>query len=222
MGLVLPEYGNGSLSHAQDQTFVDNLIAQSEISADRVDSTFGGHQAFGGFYLPFEPWTPGPEGLGYLDQYVSSVSSYCNGLTDKGISLSPFISDLASDPSLTESTYTDILTQSELTVLVLQDGVGARGVDPSEFDTRVTPYMAAVKNACQTAGVEMWANVESFTSSFAPAPFDRFLAQIETAGEITSNIITFEYSHYWMREGPGGEEAEELHDDYENWLFSYR
>jgi hypothetical protein len=217
IGLVLPEHGNGNVSAAADPGFISNLVAQSQASADRVYANFGSHPAFAGWYLPVESWTPGAGGIGLLGDYIEQVSAYCRSVADRDIVISPFISDLASDPALTTTTYSAVLGASDVTVVAMQDGVGARSVPIADFGTRVTPYLQAMAQACAATGVAMWVNAESFAGS-APAPWARFLAQLEAAHSVTPHVVTFEYAHFWMGTGPAGPAGQKLHDDYEAWL----
>jgi hypothetical protein len=103
-----------------------------------------------------------------------------------------------------------MLSSSVVTIVAMQDGVGARSVPTTELPTRVTPYLAAMHRACSANGVEMWRT--------EPAPFARLEQQITTARAVTPNLVTYEYSSFWMGSGPGGTLAQTLHDDYAAWL----
>ena len=101
--------------------------------------------------------------------------------------------------------------------MALQDGVGARHLAASDIPTRVTPYLQAINRACAATGVQMWVNAESFAGN-KPAPLDRFLARLDAAHSVTPNVVTYEYSDFWMGTGPGGAAAQALHDGYAAWL----
>ena len=120
--------------------------------------------------------------------------------SSRGSTSTPFISDLATDPALTETTYTEILGASEIDIVMIQDGVGARGVAVADFATRVLPYLAAMKAAADAAGRQMWVNAESFAGD-APAPRARFRAQLKVARTVTPSIVTFEYASYCLCTG---------------------
>ncbi len=197
VGLALAEGGNGDLRAASDRAFVTAVIDESIKSATRVRDRYGASPAFAGFYLPLETWTPGSRGeLGLLPDYLGQVSRHCRSLApSKEIAISPFISDLATDPKLTETTYASILAASEIDVVMLQDGVGARGIAVAAFETRVKPYLVAMKAAADAAGRQMWVNAESFAGD-APAPRGRFQAQVKMARALTPSVVTFDYASY--------------------------
>ena len=140
---------------------------------------------------------PAPRGeLGFLPDYLGQVSRHCRSLApSKEIAISPFISDLATDPKLTETTYASILAASEIDVVMLQDGVGARGVPVAAFEMRVKPYLVAMKAAADSAGRQIWVNAESFAGD-APAPRGRFQAQVKMARALTPSVVTFDYASY--------------------------
>ncbi|MBI4511508.1 MAG: DUF4434 domain-containing protein [Deltaproteobacteria bacterium] len=227
LGLVLPEYGNGSVAHATDARFIETLISESKKSADGIWNAFGGttkHPAFGGWYIPVETWTPGTAAqLGDFSadgvptsgslRYVYEISRYCAAKSEPPlpVAFSPFISDLATDPTLTESLYTKLLKASAVTHVLLQDGVGARNITDftslpaAEKERRVVLYFHAMARAASTAQRTFWANVESFAGAgfHAPAPFSRFDAQIGAVREIVSGMVTYEFSNYWVTASPG-------------------
>jgi hypothetical protein len=204
IGLALAEGGNGDLQAAQDRAFVTAVIDASMTSATRVHDRYGASPAFAGFYLPLETWTPGFAGeLGLLPDYLRQVSRQCRNLApSKQVAISPFISDLATDPKLTETTYADVLTASEIDVVMLQDGVGARGIAVAAFETRVRPYFVAMKAATDAAGRQLWVNAESFAGD-APAPRERFQAQVALARTVTPSVVTFDYTSYCLCTGRG-------------------
>jgi hypothetical protein len=199
VGLALPESANGDPQAAGDEALIAAIVERSKESAVRVCDRYGSSPAFAGFYLPLETWTPGSRGeLGHLPEYLAQLSRHCRSLApSKEVAVSPFISDLATDPALTETTYTEILTASDIDIVMVQDGVGARGVAVAEFETRVTPYLVAMKAAADAAGRQMWVNAEAFAGD-APAPRARFRAQLELARTLTPSVVTFEYASYCL------------------------
>jgi hypothetical protein len=199
VGLALPESANGDPEAARDGALMAAIIERSKESAVRVTDRYGTSPAFAGFYLPLETWTPGSPGeLGHLPEYLEQLGAHCRSLApSKEVAISPFISDLATDPALTETTYTEILTASEIDIVMVQDGVGARAVPVAEFETRVTPYLVAMKAASDAAGRQMWVNVESFAGD-APAPRARFRAQVKLARTVTPSVVTFDYASYCL------------------------
>jgi hypothetical protein len=202
VGLALPDEGNGDPQAARDAGFVSTLIEKSLESGTRVHERYGAWPAFAGFYLPVETWTPGPGAeLGLFRDYLERVSGHCRRLAPtKEIAISPFISDLAAEPELTATTYTSLLSTAAIDVVMLQDGVGVREVAIAELEIRVKPYLEAMQAATDAAQRQLWINAESFAGD-APAPRERFRAQVELAHSVTPDVVTFEYASYWAIAG---------------------
>jgi len=209
VGLALPESANGDPRAARDEALMAAIIERSKESAVRVFDRHGASPAFAGVYLPLETWTPGSPGeLGLLPEYVAGLSRHCRSLSpSKEIAISPFISDLATDPALTARTYTEILTGSEVDVVMVQDGVGARAVAVADFETRVEPYLLAMKAAADAARRQLWVNAESFAGD-GPAPRARFRAQVALARTVTPSVVTFDYASYCLCAAGGGAAGE--------------
>jgi hypothetical protein len=197
VGLALPESANGDPRATCDEALMAAIIDLSEESAGRVFDRYGAAPAFAGFYLPLETWTPGSRGeLGRLPEYLARLGRRCRRLApSREVAISPFISDQATDPALTEAIYAEILAACEIDVVMVQDGVGARDVPVADFGTRVAPYLLAMKAAADAAGRQMWVNAESFAGD-APAPRTRFRAQLKLARTVTSSVVTFDYGCY--------------------------
>lgn len=196
VGLVLPEYGNGSLTHAKDPEFVDTVVSASQTSIDLVMQRFGDHPAFFGWYLPLELWTPSTEGLFELPRYVEEVSQAAKLAKDLPVLISPFISDLATSPEPTQDLI-EVLGSS-VDYVALQDGVGARGLGVADLETKVKPYAQAVISACATTGCAAWMNVEAFTLPSEAAPTERFLGQLDLALELHIPAVSYEFSNYFL------------------------
>ncbi len=214
IGLALLEDCSGDEVCLQDEGRIKDIIKRSKCSADLIWTEWGEKDSFDGFYLSLEGWTPGNNGeLGYLKNYLIEVSRYCSAKNDRlQVSTSPFINKFTSEESeITDKVYSSFLGETSLTVLMLQDGVGAKGV-PLDV---VTAYMKAMKKACDNAGIDMWANIESFADSSrkTATSFDSLQAQIAAAYEVTRNLVTFEFFKYWTNflEIPG---ANDLNNDY--------
>ncbi len=225
IGLALPQYGNGNPSYAQDIDFMTELVEQSKESVDRVYAEFGLCAAFVGFSLPFESWTPATSGeLGHFDKYFSEVSQYCKDQADKEIAISPFVSGGATDPGLTETIYRQLLSDSAITTVILQDGVGTLGIEPHNFNEKPIPYFEAMKRVCDDTGKNLWINIEAFNTDNTPTSFDRMKQQIQVAAVVSSNLVTYEFGRHWMGDGLFGQLAQVLYDSYQQWhttFFNY-
>ncbi|RWX50365.1 hypothetical protein VU01_13322 [Candidatus Electrothrix marina] len=212
IGLIYPKGCVGDQACVKDEARIDNIIKKSKESADLIFEQFGSSSSFGGFYLPLEGWTPeGYDELKFYKKYLIEVSKYCRS---KGeglqIATSPFINKQSAQQAIiTEEVYKSFLKETDLSIILLQDGLGGNNV-PLDV---VPAYMSAMKNACDDAGIEMWANIEAFVNDTTAAGFERVQKQITAAREVTNNLVTFEFYKYWTRHLhiPG---AAELNDAY--------
>ena len=215
IGLVLPysERQNGNYDWINNKDFMKMFTAQSLDSVDRIWERWGRrYEKFDGFYLTYEGWTPKSHSeLGYFENYLVEVSKKCRTKGDNlQIAISPFINQKIDNfADITEEYYKDLLPKTELTTVMLQDGVGGENKVPVGT---VPAYMQAMQNACDHAGIEMWANVESLKSG-APTTFASLQDQIAAANEVTDQLVTFEFANYWLKD-IGGAKAAELYTAY--------
>ncbi len=196
VGLAYPKGCVGSTSCVRNEERIDKVISQSNYSADLIWDEWSAFNAFDGFYLSSEGWTPQHQDeLGYLKKYLIKVSEHCREKDERlQIATSPFINKHTPEKTgITEDVYKSFLGETFLTVLMLQDGVGGHNV-PLDV---VPAYMNAMKRACDDAGIEMWVNIESFVNTNRSATFDRLQEQIATAHEVTDKLVTFEFFKYW-------------------------
>lgn len=177
--------------------------AQKNINlAKTVATRYGGYPAFTGWYIPLETWTSAPQTyLMTFKPFFQTVSRACKDLANKPVAFSPFVNSLyGSEGEISEvtTTYQAFLTGSGLDILMLQDGVGARNLDPSDVPANAV-YFDAMGTACAEAGVEFWANVESFTDYGSdcrtPADPERFKLQRHCIPK-AKHAITFDFFHY--------------------------
>jgi hypothetical protein len=226
LGLALPEFGNGVVRHAGDPKFVNGVIDASKDSLDQLLKDFTNSESWVGCYLSLELWTPGTEApLGELPRYVKEVSEYVKHKRPSClVSMSPFVSGLASDAAATTSEFKTMFAGQKVDVVALQDGVGERRLStPQQLDANL-PYYKAMLDACD-GKCEVWANVESFVAkeescggNNTPASWQRFRAQMQILAPLVPNQISYEYSHFMMPSGPGRESAAALHTAYTDWL----
>ncbi len=187
--------------------------------ADEVWRRYGAHPSFAGWYLPQETWDGD-----YTDSQTTALRAFFRKLSDrckrlsgdKPVAFSPFFSG-QSTPAAMQAFYQKLLEGAGLDILMLQDGVGARGWD-AEVAARVVPYFRAVGSACLKAGVAFWSDLESFRLAsadplqFAPAEIGRLCQQLVAEAPFVQHIVTFDFFHYLSPYR--GAAQKQLHDDY--------
>jgi len=154
--------------------------------------------------------------------------------------ISPFINAENAgriSPERTRVVYTEILQDTGIDFLALQDGVGAGHISVDDPDLPV--YFEKMCAACTANDIEMWVNIENFTipegekdkpkPRLTAADSARLLKQLNLA-QGGSRIVTFDFFHY-MNTGyilgetggtarpPGyGRAVRELNRKYKDWL----
>ena len=200
LGLYLPNWnhdmlGSNFLFETQNQMAT---VAQQSwnryLSGNR-------HPSFAGWYIPYEPWTADyqPGEVELLRSFFQSIHASCQLISgDAPLAVSPFISAYRPPPCVVEQHYRQLLDQSGIGILLLQDSVGAQQWE-SNIPQRVEPYARAFQNACQATGVKLWANIESFQISsgvFGPCDANRLKKQFEAEAPFAENSVTFDFLHY--------------------------
>jgi formylglycine-generating enzyme required for sulfatase activity len=159
------------------------------------------HNSFAGWYLPYEPWTGNyqPAELERLRSFFQGVHASCQAVSGTmPMAISPFISSSRPPPCQVEQIYSQLLNQSGIDILLLQDSVGAQQWE-SNIVQRVAPYFQAFQSACQATGVQLWANLESFkitAGTFGPCDAARLRKQFEAAAPFVEDFVTFDFLHY--------------------------
>ncbi len=181
----------------QDDNLRDPKIKgrQLEMMAELAEM-YDDHPAMYGWYLPVEDCF-GPVLTDYAVEAVNALTARARELTPgKKIMISPygiFNSDF-DDPR-----YSQQIERLEVDIIAYQDEVGC--VREAYPLTRLRENWKKLRAIHDKAGIEMWANCESFAwekgtnsraSALVPAPYSRFLSQqvAATAGG-ASAIISF-------------------------------
>lgn len=209
----------------QWKDYLDSAAAKNMTLADEIWKRYGSHQSFAGWYLPQEMWE-GPfrdEQVVLARRFFRRVGDHCKSLSGKSpkpVAISPFHKARVT-PDAVEKLYCEFLRGAGVDILMLQDGVGAKGWD-DEIEGRVVPYFDAFSRACRVNRVEFWANIECFklvgrTTSggkeLAPADAERVNRQIAAAAPYVRRFVTFDFFHY-MSPYRQDERAKKLYDDY--------
>ncbi|HNV00092.1 MAG TPA: DUF4434 domain-containing protein [Verrucomicrobiota bacterium] len=159
------------------------------------------HRSFAGWYIPYEPWTADyqPAEVARLKSFFRGIAAACAVISgDAPLAISPFISNQRPSPCRVEKVYRELLDQTGIGLLLLQDSVGAQQWE-TDIVQRVAPYAQAFKNACDAAGVRFWANLESFRISdgvYMPCDALRLRRQFDATAPYVERFVTFDFLHY--------------------------
>ncbi|MGC8667653.1 MAG: DUF4434 domain-containing protein [Chthonomonadales bacterium] len=161
---------------------------------------YGRSPAFAGWYIPQEPWDvhAQEDQIIALAAYFADVASACRALSSrKPVAIAPFFSSIL-PPERFQTLYTQLLARASVDVVMLQDGVGARGWD-RDLEARIVPYFAAMRHACTANGCELWSDLEIFHNSgnrFVPTNVGRIERQMAAEAPFVSCIAAFDAFHY--------------------------
>lgn len=159
---------------------------------------------FYGWYIPLESWMSDYDDTttANLNNYYKELTAGLKSILPKKVLISPFIGAkiLRTDPDKAKTKYTEILRDTGIDFLALQDGVGAGHINVSDPD--LSEYFAAMCDACKANNIELWTNVESFKKvdedgkvKRSAAEKARFIQQLDVA-QRASRIVTFDFFHY--------------------------
>ena len=200
LGLYLPNWNHDMTG----SNFLYETQARMAVVAQQAwDRYLSGnrHSSFAGWYLPYEPWTANyqPAEVTRLRSFFQAVHASCQLVSgDAPLAISPFISSYRPPPCQVEQLYTQLLDQSDIDILLLQDSVGAQQWE-SNILQRVAPYFRAFQSACKATGVQLWANLESFEisgSTYGPCDAARLRKQFEATAPYVEEFVTFDFLHY--------------------------
>jgi hypothetical protein len=178
-----------------DQSFLDELTQRSIDIARKARDQYGKHPSFAGWYIPLETWDVCPhDKIELVAGVFRRIAEGCRALTpDKPVGFAPFYTGFVK-PKDFAALYEKFLPAAKLDILMLQDGVGARGWD-DKVET-VKPYFKAMQKVCKDNNVQLWADVENFTKNFKPCAPERLTKQLQIESPYVSKMVTFEFFHY--------------------------
>lgn len=178
------------------------------------------NSAFAGWYLPVEMANypdneDAPESDRWVNQlhdFVKALVSMCKNTVDKPVSISPYFNpevDLTwlVDAAVMGKNYARFLKGAGLSTVMLQDGVGERNVPTAQIDALITPFIIAIKRACEEASepgrpIAFWLNVESILKEPLPqGDIERFKKQIALGKQYAAQVVMFDFPNHFCRNG---------------------
>lgn len=185
-----------------DAAYLERSLPDRKRLAAEIDKRYGEHPSFAGWYLA-EELGGGltPERVRLLRPYFRAQSDHCKALRDRPVAIAPYFSEATTVEGLCTA-YDALLDGAGIDVLMLQDGVGARGWD-ADLEARVVPYFRMFREVCGRRGVALWSDLESFRRSdparetgFVPTTPERLVRQLEAEAPFVEKFVTFDFFHY--------------------------
>lgn len=193
------------------------VAARSVALAERVWALYRGrHRSFKGWYIPIEMWNfyldkndlkVRKKKIELLRTFLRTVSDRLVALDKKDgvrrrVAIAPYFNpteghDLLAPPDVTEAIYAELLNGAGVDVLMLQDGVGARDLDPNSDALRA--YFNAFRNACgkvKGRKVEFWADTEIYKSRTRPVGIETLKKQLAVESEYAEKFVAWDFYQY--------------------------
>ncbi len=128
---------------------------------------------------------------------LQEVSGHLKTLNpDLPASLAPFFnSELGAGPRRWQYFWYDLLRQTSVDIVMLQDGVGVAHAEVKQLPE----WFQAVCDGVHAAGKQCWSDLENFTQvgeGFIPGPPDRVAAQHQAVAPLVDRIVTFSFITY--------------------------
>ena len=198
---------------SEDSAIIQHHIDMNKFMVNDLYAKYGDNPAFGGFYYPIEvanlcfyPKDNWDEIAWVLDEVADEVHK--NDPNVK-LAISPFFNtsgSLGGNGLSTAKEYGDMwnyaLANSDLDILILQDGVGVEPNALTDSTDFITPYFEAAKAACDSNGVQFWANSELFRNKgerlspkFIPSNIEKIKRQLNTENRLAKKSVCFSF-HY--------------------------
>ena len=216
---------DGTLTQADKDAIKHNVDRSVAVVKDFADQ-FGTHPALGGIYYSVEITNQQAfiKNHAYLaEEIINPVAKAVHAeLPGKELAISPFFNThFDTDPAFGSpeefgEMWEYVLKNSELDILILQDGVG---VEPhtlrQEVDNngqiqtidKISGYFDAVKKAADAAGKPLWGNAELFQNINSPnrscteekpcipSNIDKISLQLKTEAQYVEKFVCFDF-HY--------------------------
>ena len=181
----------------EDKGYLKNAAEKSKKLATEVWQRYGRHPSLTGWYFPDEcdDLEITDEQIDRLRAYFGDMSNHCKALSGgKLITFAPFYSGSMKMDRL-RSVYTSLLDGAGIDVMMLQDGVGARGWD-KQLEKKIVPYFRMFEKVCDSSHVELWCDLESFTQESESTDVARISRQLRAVAPYVRRIVTFDFFHY--------------------------
>ena len=213
----------------QDDNLLDPAIKERQLQImEELASIYKNHKAFYGWYLPVEDCLCPI----FAEHAVQSV----NTLTEKAHKLTPGKKTLISPYGIGLSDfdnpeYEKQMAKLKVDIIAYQDEVGCvREQFPMK---NMKEHFRQVSEIHKKAGIEFWANIETFTwdreannwySTLVPAAFGRVLSQLVGVNQAgVDKVVSFIVYSLFDKPGspyPAGQRiyANDLYNDYMAWM----
>ncbi len=202
------------------------MAAETDISREIVDdiwSKYGVLQEKSEFY-PIAGWYSSfevdnlnfnsSEKQNILARHYNLLNTHIKRVSGLPLMISPFFNralDIVCGPNKWKEMWANILSQADVDIIALQDGIGCRreivceDKDRTKAIKNVGKWFKATRDAIDYSGrnTELWSDLETFVeeiedgrSKFNPAPIDRIIKQIKAERRHVDKFTSFSFQAY--------------------------
>ncbi|NMC56656.1 MAG: DUF4434 domain-containing protein [Eubacteriaceae bacterium] len=189
-------------------TFIKSwLEAEASINktiAGEINQLYGSHPLFGGWYIPYEfsqTTAVTKKQKANLNNFYRNIALYIRFISKDDIMVAPFYNvkySFLCSISRWEEMLTEVLHETGIDILALQDSIGAGFNTMDELD-KIFLY---TKKAADCLKIKLYADTETFTaakSGFIPAEQSRIEQQISVESKYVDKFTAFSIDHYQNR-----------------------
>ncbi len=185
-----------------DEAYLKKSLAERKALTTMMQERYGEHRSFGGWYFTEE--ASGfltPEKVVQLRGYFRELSDHCKALRDQPVGFAPFFSDITPLEDM-RRIYSGLLDGAGIDIMMVQDGVGARGWD-EKLEEKIVPFFQMYQEICKKTGVTLWCDLESFEREdmkkeygFIATEIERVVRQLKAVDPYVEKFVTFDFFHY--------------------------
>ena len=189
-----------------DSVAIEWHVQRSIQVAQDLLAKYGNHAGFGGLYMSVEPANitfMGNETRKVLASAIDRVAKAVHAAKPGAkLSICPFFNTALSTAQEFGSVWEYVIENSDLDVLMLQDGVGVEPQTLTASQDLVSPWYAALRAAANKKGIEFWGNSELFTNlgtrlnvDLIPSTTEKVTLQLETEAPYVDKFVCFAFSY---------------------------
>lgn len=189
-----------------------------------VWQNYGHHESFAGWYLPHETYDSGSR----IVDLNRTLAEICKNTRDLPVLSSPYwlgrydMNNGFGGPLGHPHTLEEMVVQWD-EVLHAYSGLVdvAAFQDGTVYEQDLGPTLAEMRRLADSAGIELWTNVESFDRDmpikFPPIEWRKLVHKLTAAEPYVEKAITFEFSHF-LSPNSMWPSARSLHARYQEYL----
>lgn len=206
--------------NASSQDWLNSEASINNTIAKEILNMYGTHASFQGWYIPHEfcqLTAINTTQQSYLNSFLKQITSDIKINSVKDIMIAPFYSGKSSLLVSWSTMLQNILTGTGITIVALQDSIGAGFNNINQLDS----LYSYTKRATDVLGIKLYADTETFDmngSKYISAPQKSISKQLSIESKYVQGFVAFSIDHYQNRNVVSQESN--YNDYYDYYLFN--